>query len=191
MKTIFACLGILAFTSATALGANGWGPLISYWSTDEGDDGVGIGGKITTEVAPNVQLEFRATWFEDLAKDEHNVKAELEVIPLELGLAVVGPMGQDDRFQFLAGGGIGYYLMDGKVTVRGIRSINADPDNDFGFYAVGGFTFSLNEKTSLFAELMYRMVSAENIRVGGDDGLNVGDADLDGLGVNAGILLSW
>lgn len=169
MKYLIASIPALLLSATLSYGYTGWGIYGSYWDTDEADSAGGAGVKVSIEMVPGVQMELRGTYFEDLDADG----AGLEVLPLEAGLALVLPTA--NQVDFLAGGGLGYYLMDG----------DGSPDNEVGFYLTAGLEWNLQPMASLFTEAMYRVVSAN------DAGYDGQDADLDGLGVNAGLLIKW
>ena len=106
---------------------------------------------------------------------------DLEVIPLEVGLNLIGSV--VDKLNAYGGVGVGYYLMDS----------DADVDDEIGFFVNGGLSYDVfkNEaayggtRASLFAEAMYRFVSADDADYGGND------VDLDGLVINAGLMVRW
>jgi opacity protein-like surface antigen len=189
MKSLATSLATLSSTlvlgATTCLGYNGWGIYAAYWSPSDGDAGYGAGAKITAEMVPGVQMEFRSTYFDDLAEEPAGYDVSLEVIPLELGLALAMPA-PDPKVQFLVGGGIGYYLMDGGVRGPGV---DVSADNEVGFYLSGGVEYQVRPNAALFAEAKYTFVTADDMAVTSAGDLD--DADLNGIGVNLGILITW
>ena len=197
MRSIIAGLLIVLVGAGTAFGANMWGVGAAYWDTADADDAVGATTKFSFEMVPGAQLDLRASYFNDLAKDVDDIDADLKVIPLEAGLALAYPLG--NTVDLTAGGGIGYYLMDGSVSAPDRTVQPADPENEVGFYFAAGLEWSLRKsgasygetEAGLFAEIMYRSVSADNIKVESGETIRLSDADLDGVGVNLGVMIKW
>lgn len=169
MKYLLSSLSVLFLSATLSYGYNAWGLYASYWDTGDAGSVAGAGAKVSVEMVRGVQLELRGTYIEDLDIDG----ADLEVLPIEAGLALVVPVAT--QVDLLAGGGLGYFMMDG----------DADPDNEVGFYLTAGLEWNLQPNAALFGEAMYRVVSADDVGPEGQD------ADLDGLGVNAGLLIKW
>lgn len=169
MKYLASAVSVLLLSASLSYGYNAWGLYASYWDTSDADSAGGAGIKVLAEMVPGVQLELRGTYFEDLERDGLDV----EVLPVEAGLALEVPLADD--VGLLAGGGLGYYLMDG----------DGDPDNEIGFYLASGLEWTIRSNAALFGELMYRVVSADDVGPDGED------ADLDGLGINVGLLIKW
>ena len=204
MKRLFALIvatfmGVVASQAAPddwKWGHNEWGVMASYWNTADADDGFGPGLKFSFGIAEGVQLELRGSYFDDLAKGEGDINVDLEVVPLEAGFALQRPVGT--HTEFYGGGCIGYYRMDGSVSSPPGVAVNVNPENEFGYYLTTGVDFITNSSTAsygktaavLFAELMYRAVNANSVTVDGET-LRVKDASLDGIGVNAGIMVRW
>ena len=152
----------------------------AYWDTDEAGDGGGAGFKAIMGLAPNLALELRASYYEDLAKEKDD---ELEVVPLEAGLAVTFPL--SPTLAMIAGAGGGYYIMDGKTG-----DADADPDDEFGAYAIGGVALRLSEQTTLFGTAKYTSVEIDKIEVDGAGDIEQ-KIDLTGAGAEAGLIVSW
>ena len=169
MKRLITSLSALLLTAGLAHGHNGWGINGSYWDTDGADAAAGGGVKLSVEMVPGVQLDVRGTYFEDF--DVEGIS--LEVFPIEAGLALVLPVNTQTEFQ--VGGGLGYLLMGG----------DADPSDEIGFYLVSGLEWLIKPQASLFGEIMYRIADANDIGPNGED------ADLNGFGINAGLLIRW
>ena len=177
-----------------------WGPMVSYWDTSDGTDGYGPGALFSFEATPRVFVDFRVSWFEDLAEgdaDGNVSDIDLEVVPLELGLSFLAPLGE--RAEVYLGGGVGYYLTDANVDTRTLTERKADPDDEFGLYGVVGFRWivadsvnaPLTDRISVFGEAMYRIVSMDEIKSGRGTSAVLEDGDLDGVGANVGITLHW
>ncbi|MBN1269181.1 MAG: outer membrane beta-barrel protein [Kiritimatiellae bacterium] len=197
MKRMLVVLAVLLCTTGAALGYNAWGIYAAYWDTKDADDGFGAGGKASIEMIPGIQLELRAAYFNDLAKDSGDIDADLEVVPLEAGLALTGPIGE--RLEVYGGGGIGYYLMDGEVDLPDGAGVEADPGDEVGFYLAAGAEFTVREsgasdgKTEavLFGEIIYRSVEVDDLDVESGATIELNDAKLDGLGFNVGLMVKW
>ncbi len=174
--TVLACLSLCTFAVHAD---NGWGLFGSYWNPSDGDSAFGPGVRLAVEMIPGVQLDMRVSYFNDVMKESEG--PSLKVIPLEAGLNLIAPAA--DRLNVYGGIGIGYYLMDS----------DADVDNEVGFFLNGGVEFVMIEneafyggtRASLFAEAMYRSVSADKA---GNDGK---DMDLDGLVLSGGLMVRW
>lgn len=171
MKRILAVLVIILLgSSGMAWGSNAWGLYGAYWNTADADDAFGAGLKVSVEMIEGIQLELRGTYVETLTAAD----LDLDVFPLEAGLAVTHAA--SERVDLYGGGGLGYYFMGG----------DGNPDDEVGFYFTTGAEMVVSDsgasygktESVLFTELMYRFVDAH-------------DASLDGLGVNAGLLIRW
>lgn len=169
MKYLIPSLSVLLLSASLSYGYTAWGIHASYWDTDEADSAAGGGVKISFEMVPAVQMELRGTYFEDFNAEG----VDVEVLPLEAGLALVLPVG--DQTEWLAGGGLSYLLVDS----------DADPDDDVGFYLTTGLEWLIQPQASLFGEVMYRVADADDVGPNGED------ADLNGIGINAGLLIRW
>lgn len=157
---------------------NGWGLFGSYWMPQDGDSEFGPGMRVAIEIIPGMQLDLRASYFNNVM--EKNKGPDLTVVPLEAGLGMIAPV--VERLRVYGGLGAGYYLMDSA----------ADVNNKLGYFANGGVEFIMMEnravyggtRASLFAEGMYRAVTAKDA---GPDG----DVELNGPVLNAGLMVRW
>ncbi len=195
-------LVVLALAAGTPVAAeNAWGPMVGYWDTEDGSDGYGLGVTLRLEVLQNVTFDLRYSWYRDLAEgnaQEGVADVDLQVMPIEAGLSLnLSPV---DFLDLYGGGGIGYYLMDGDVDTEAGIEVDFSPDDQFGAYAVAGLALdisatlperSLATGVSLFAEGMYRVVSVDEARTATGRNVLFDDGGLDGLTVNAGLLLLW
>ncbi len=178
MKKIILAIMILVLSSITASAESGWGFFGSYWSPSDGEAEFGPGIRLTYEMVPGMQLDFRASYFDNLMDEDEG--PDLEVIPIETGLCLTGPVA--GNLNLHGGVGVGYYLMDS----------DADVDDEIGFFVNAGLEYDVfrnnaaygGTRASVFAEAMYRSVTA-------DDATINGDADLDGLVLNAGLMVRW
>jgi outer membrane protein W len=182
------CLTLLLHS--TAMADSEWGFFGSYWSPSDGDNSVGGGFKLGLEMVDRVQLDIRYSVMNGVIDDDAN-NIQLDVQPLELGLTWALPV--SDRVESYLGGGIGYYFMDDDVDSR----FESNVDDEWGFYASIGFEFLLSRSgalygettTKLFIEAMYRFLEVEGMKATGSTRLN--EADLSGMGIQAGLLIGW
>ena len=178
MKKITIIFIFLFLFAVTASAESGWGFFGSYWSPSDGEAEFGPGIRLAYEMVPGMQLDFRASYFDNLMDEDEG--PDLEVIPLETGLCLTGPVA--GRLNLHGGVGIGYYLMDSDFDV----------DDEVGFFVNGGLEYDVfrndaaygGTRASLFAEAMYRSVTADEASINGD-------VDLDGLVLNAGLMVRW
>lgn len=197
MRVLITGLTALVLAAGTVQAANTWGVGAAYWDTSDAGSAVGAMTKFSFEMVPGAQLDLRASYFNDLAKDVEGTDADLQVVPLELGLALAYPLGS--AVDLTAGGGVGYYLMEGSVTAEDRTVQQADPENEVGFYGVLGLEWSLRKsgasfgetEAGLFFEVLYRSVSADSMQVESGETLRLTDADLDGIGLNLGVMIKW
>ncbi len=192
MKRLFALMLAAGLCAATA-SAGGVGAFGSYWDTKDADNGYGGGAKVKMEVMPFVSLEFRGSYFPDLAGDEEGMDFDLRVIPVEAAVVANIPL---LIFDLYAGAGGGGYYMDGTYD-----SPTGSGDIDFkikpGWFLQGGAQMTIFPCVALFAEVVHRWVDFEVDSISGSSGSDpVIDFDsdtgsLDGLGANAGVIVKW
>lgn len=173
-KTVLALIALcFGFASSSSAENNGWGVFGSYWNSADGEAVTGPGLRITAELFPEAMLDFRVSSFSGLV--EHP-DGDLDVVPLDLGVTVLFPM--NEIFTLHLGAGFGYYLADGPGA-----------DDEFGLNVLGGGEVLLKKSDAsygrvdikLFAELMYRAVDLKN----------TAGANVDGAGLNAGLMVNW
>ncbi|MFP6906391.1 MAG: outer membrane beta-barrel protein [Verrucomicrobiota bacterium] len=173
--------------------ANGLGVHGGYIDTEDLGDSVGIGGKFQIDLPGGLNIEGRTVMYDDLGKDlaagGEDVRTDLEIWPIEMGLTLDIPVGK--RFIPYIGGGIGWHLLEADVTVGEVTQ-HIDLDDEFGFYLVGGFNMELGENIAIYGEYLYRQVEGSLE----DDHTSklVKDAvavDLGGFSINLGLLLRW
>ena len=186
-KNIGICVAAMTLSFASvAMADSEWGIFGSVWNAADGDTGVGGGVKVGIEMVERVQLDLRYSAVNNLIDTD---RADLDVQPLEFGLLYSIPAG--DTIEPYIGVGGGYYLMDGDV-----QGFDVEVDDEFGFYISTGLEIILSRSkaqygqttTKLFLEAMYRFVEASDMKVSNG---NLDDADLSGLGAQAGLLIGW
>jgi hypothetical protein len=95
-----------------------------------------------------------------------------EVVPLEVAGLINLPLFWE-RFTPYGGVGVGYYFMDGDEF---------DIDDDWGYFPLLGLEVGFH-KFSLMGEARYIIMEADS-----DD---VGEVDMEGLGVNLGAIIRF
>lgn len=185
-----------ALVSASPASAQGFALFGSYWDTDEAEEG--LGGGINLSFGNELAFDLRASYYQELSnnKFEHVVidnadllrKNGLSILPVEVGLRY--NFQPDGRVNPHIGGGVGYYILDTEI---------GDPKDEVGYYALAGATFRGNSGPGFYIEAVYRKaegtveIDPEDLGDIDDvefDGEDV-DLDLDGFGVNAGIIWRW
>ncbi len=143
-------------------------------SLDSDDLGEGYGGGAKLEINPIdlVSVDARASYirFSD---------TDVDMYPLEVtGLVNFSAIGE--RIVAYAGAGVGYYLFDGDEV---------DLDDAVGFFPVVGLEIGLH-RVSVLVEARWLFLEAD-IDSAKDELRDLGDANVDGLGVNVGLLFRF
>ena len=89
--------------------------------------------------------------------------------------------------------------LDGDVDLPTGTRIDAGPDDEIGGYVTAGLKLPVwksgasfgETQAVLFGEIMYRFVDAEDTHVESGPEVTLSDADLNGVGFNAGLLVRW
>ena len=164
-------LGLAALpAAATELGIGG-----AFWQTEDADQALGFSSKLGFGL-----FEMRGSYFSDVTADTEPESRDFEIsdIPLEAGLKWDFAEGQ--RVNPYIGGGLGYHLLD---TSRG------DVNDEVGWYAVGGVDIGTRAGFSINVEGIYRGIEATVDNADNDtDVRDEVDLDLDGFGINAGLV---
>jgi len=162
---IIALLAMVALGTSTPR-AHALGVMASWWNMDEAnEDGFGFGVRQKTSFTPLLAIDTRASW---VAVDR------LNVFPLEAsGLVSLG--------LFYGGVGLGYYIFDADT---------GDPDNNFGWFLVGGIEISL-AKVGVFGEIKWTQLETDFNDI--DPNLSNAPTSLnaDGVGFNLGVNLPF
>ncbi|MGD9872646.1 MAG: outer membrane beta-barrel protein [Kiritimatiellia bacterium] len=173
-----ACFIALALSAASVFAGGGIGFFGSYWDIDDSDDpAIGGGVKLKTPILPRLFLEIRGSYLVDFVEGTDDES----LIPVEAGLAIDFPLGE--QVTLFAGGGGGYYISPEYDDV--------DMDDEVGYYGVAGVEIMLSEYIALFAEAKYTAVEFDGAEVEDLDIEFDDDAEMKGLGVNAGVMLLW
>jgi len=166
-----ATLAILAVVGSGCSHGRG-AELGAFGSSLDGDDfGQGYGGGVKLELNPldRVSLDVRGSYIEF---SDTNV----DMIPLEVAGLLNFPM-LGERIVPYAGAGVGYYLFEGR---------GADIDNEVGFFPLAGLEVGL-QRLSVLAEARWLFLQADVDRAKAELA-NVTKANVDGLGINVGVL---
>jgi opacity protein-like surface antigen len=146
-----------------------------FGSSLDGDDlGQGYGGGAKLELNPIdlVSVDARASYI-------HFSDTDVDMYPLEaaglLNLSAIG-----ERIVAYGGAGVGYYYFDAD---------EADLDDAVGFFPVVGLEVGFH-RLSVLAEARWLFLEAD-IDSARDELRNLDDADVDGLGINLGLLFRF
>jgi hypothetical protein len=144
----------------------------SYLDSDDLGDGYGGGVKLELKPIDVLSVDGRAgyIYFDD---------AEIHMFPLE-GVGRVNFPLLGERIVPYAGVGAGYYIFEGD---------DADLDDDVGFFPLVGLEAGL-KRVALFAEARWLFLEAD-VDDAVDELEDLDDADVDGLGINVGLLFRF
>ena len=194
MRKILAILAIAALSVPVAHGAGGFGVFGTMWDADDTDDpGIGGGVKFKMEMMPQIMLELRATYLQDFW-DTDTGQDEMIMVPLEVAVVVDFPV-VPDVLTLFGGAGGGYYIWpeyESDVPIGASLEPDIDPDDELGYFAVGGAELQLNEQMKIFGEAKYNVVEMDGAEIDGEEVPTFGEeADFGGLSFSAGLLLLW
>jgi len=129
-------LAILTVLAAPAW-AGGLGIGASFWSTDEADDGSGVGGRLAVDLGENLDLDVHVSFLEELFIDPPTTPPfDLEMTPIDVGLS----WGFDTRSRVTprVGGGLTDVMIEvlgSDVDTEvgdGVRSLRRVPELELG-----------------------------------------------------------
>lgn len=166
-----AVLGLAALpATATEFAVGG-----AYWDTKDADQALGISSKLGFGL-----VELRGSYFSDVTADTEPERRDFEVSDVVLEAGLKWDFAEDERVNPYVGGGIGYHLLD---TSRG------DANDEVGWYAAGGVDIATQAGFGINLEGIYRGIEATVDNVGDDTDIrDEVDLDLDGFGINAGLV---
>ncbi|MBN1269736.1 MAG: outer membrane beta-barrel protein [Kiritimatiellae bacterium] len=196
MRKLLTVLAVLALSVPMALGAGGLGVFGSYWDMDDADDpAIGGGIKFKMEMAPPICLELRASYLQEFGGDIEGSDffEDATMVPLEADVVVDFPI-VPDTMTIYGGAGAGYYILpefEGASAIPGSDEPDVDPDDEFGFFVVGGAELMLNEQVALFGEVKYTWLEIDEIEIDDTAGTLPEDFEFTGLGFNAGLMFTW
>lgn len=194
MKKSFGVLVLILVCAAPAAMAQQFELYGSYWDTSDVDEtfggGVGFGFPFGET---GLGLHVKGTYYQELSNDPlDNIfdddegvfqDESLEVLPFDVGLHYEFAPG-GGAFSPWIGAGFSYFLLDS--TFEGV-----DVDDETGFHVSLGSRFGASESTNFFAEAIYRSTEATLVRERRQNNVDLRDEvaiDLDGIGVNAGLM---
>lgn len=160
----------------------------SYWDTDAAGDTGGGGVRLGIPLGRVLDLDIRATYYEEVKDRPFDALGDVEtpfvengiqILPVDLGLRA--DFAPESRVNPYVGGGASYFFLDSDF---------GDVDDEAGWYALGGL-----EIGSFFVEAAYRGAEA-TVENDPDDFDDFDDIDfeeetaveLDGFAANAGFV---
>jgi len=172
MKRFAIALAVLLMLSAAApASAGSFGVYGSYWAGGDTDAIYGGGVRVGFNFFKWMELEFHGTYYGDSEEEIGGTTVEFSNIPVDGGLKF--NFMPEKSFNIYAGAGVTYYFLSSNV---------GEVDDEFGYYADGGF--EIGTKTKFFAEVLYRFLETEI-----EDAGSVEDIDFSDFAINAG--LNW
>jgi hypothetical protein len=167
-------IAILSLVSGGCMTGSGIEMGVFGSSLDSDDLGQGYGGGAKLELNPIdwVSVDARASWinFSD---------TDVDMIPLEVAGLVNFPL-LFERIVPYVGVGAGYYMFDGS---------GADLADEVGYFPVAGLEIGFH-RLSLLAEARYLFLETDAAN-GRGPLAGAAKADVDGLGVNLGLLFRF
>jgi opacity protein-like surface antigen len=143
-------------------------------SLDSDDLGDGYGGGVKLELNPidMISIDARASWiqFDD---------TDIDMVPLEAAGLLNFPMFWEHIVPYV-GAGVGYYMFDGS---------GADLDDEVGFFPLAGLEIGLHS-VSVLAEARWLLLETD-VAGAKNELRNLTEADVDGFGVNLGLLFRF
>jgi hypothetical protein len=160
----------MAGCSAGSMGAVGL--FGSYLDSDDLGDGYGGGVKLEVKPIDLVSVDGRASWiyFEDF---------EIHMIPLEAALRLNLPLLGERIIPYVGVGG-GYYIFEAD---------DVDLDDDVGYFPLVGLEVGFR-RVAVFAEARWLFLEAD-VDSALDELQDIDEADVDGFGINVGLLFRF
>lgn len=187
MKKLAVIVGLVLLTSVPAW-AGGVGVGIGTWDTESASSDEGFAFRLGIDMGQHVDLEVRASFFDELAQVGSVALFRLEATPVDVGLAWHFNEGGKAR-PYLGGGGSFVYTdaqFEGGVALQGG---GPEVDDEFGYYAVAGVDVAAGDRLGFYAEALYRGAKA-NV-TGNAFGFNDFEIDFAGVGGALGLMLRW
>jgi hypothetical protein len=190
---LIAATTVVALAAAPATAAD-FSLFGSYWDTDAAGDAGGAGLGLMFPVGDVFGIDLRATYFEELSDDplanafdsDDPVFQEqgINVWPVEAGVRL--RFAQDTAFRPYVGAGFTYYRLDSDF---------GEISDEVGYYGLLGATIGDGEGADFMVEGTWRKATAE-VELDPEDLEDIDDIDiedhaefdLDGLGVNLGVV---
>lgn len=189
MKKALMTLGLAVLLAAPAM-AGSVGVYGAWWTTDDANDSLGLGGWVDFYLGRGVEIELRGSHFSDFdTQNDLGDKAELRVSAWDLGFTYNFGYDSANKLNPYIGGG-------GTLMSAELNRIENDKrlgtlDDEFGYYAVGGVELPISKNFALMAEAMYRSAKFEIL--GNDLGFSGVKqvVDVQGFEGNVGIAFKW
>ncbi|HNY77586.1 MAG: outer membrane beta-barrel protein [Sedimentisphaerales bacterium] len=164
-------LAVLALAGAGCSTGSGLecGVFGAYLDSDDLGEGYGGGAKVELNPIDILSIDARASW---IHFDDTNV----DMIPLEAAALLNFPILFEHIVPYI-GAGAGYYFFDAD---------DADLDDEVGFFPLAGLEIGFH-KVSILAEVRWLFLEAD-VDSAEDELENITEADVDGLGINVGLL---
>jgi hypothetical protein len=157
---------------AWALDLAGFG---SYSTTTDIGDAWGLGAKLDVALGQLVFLEGRASYYPEFTESVFDEELKISAFPLELGLGVTVS-------NFFASAGLTYFFLDPD---------EGEMDDSAGFYLSAGFkTGQPAGGFGVYGDVMYRVLTS-TVNVGDAITVSEKDVNLDGIGINLGIVFRF
>jgi hypothetical protein len=163
-------LGVASPASALDFDVGGFG---SYFDADEGGDAYGGGAMLRLGIFDWLAVDGRASYL-DLSD------SDISIVPLEAAASLRLPL-LDKTLVPYAGVGVGYYLYDDSDVV--------EVEDGVGFFPMVGleFRFGEDKQWAIFGEARWLFLQTD-IDAAEDELEDLDDEDIDGLGVNVGLI---
>jgi hypothetical protein len=173
LATGIVAVGLVGAQPATAVDLD-LGFFGSYYDAEDAGDAWGGGGLLRLGLVEWFALDARASYLEF---DNPDVR----MIPLEAAATFRLPLMGNKLIPY-AGAGVGYYIYD-------VKAANVSIDDDVGFFPLVGLEvrFGARGQWGLFGEARWLFLSSD-IDTATDELTSPRSDDIDGLGVNVGIL---
>jgi len=170
-------LALAGVQSAAALDFS-VGPFGSYYDSDDAGDAWGGGVMGRLGIFEWLAVDARGSYLDFNDSD-------IEMIPLEAAVTLRLPL-MNKKLVPYAGVGVGYYLFDDAFDEDADFE---DVDDGAGFFPMVGIElrFGSNNQWAVFGEARWLFLSSD-IDGAVDELGNIDDAELDGLGVNVGLV---
>lgn len=193
-------LALFALLIAAPASASGLHIYGSWWDVGDLDEAAGGGVKLAIPITDTVNIDLRGTYYEqikdenffdDLFEEDESVFRDnaVDITPIEAGISF--NLASDAPVNFVLGAGASYFLLD---------SDRGEIDDEVGWYGSAGLELASQGSVGFFAEAVYRSAEGTVESDPGDfediddiEDVDFDDVaiDLDGIGINAGIVWRW
>jgi len=172
LSAVLVVVAAAGLTGSAAGSVIEFGAFASYVNSDDLDTGYGGGAKLELQPLQWLSLEGRASWI-------HFDDVDVDMVPLEAALRLNIPLAGEQIVPYV-GVGVGYYFFEAG---------DVDLDDDVGFFPLVGLEFG-SERVALFIEARWLFLEAD-VDSAVEEFEDLSEADVDGLGINAGLLFRF